>query len=34
MVELRDVVDADLPILFAYQAEPEGSAMAVFPLAG
>ena len=31
MVELRDVVDADLPILFAYQAEPEGSAMAVFP---
>ena len=33
MVELRDVVDADLPILFAYQAEPEGNAMAAFPLA-
>jgi len=31
MVELREIVDADLPILFAYQAEPEGSAMAAFP---
>jgi RimJ/RimL family protein N-acetyltransferase len=30
-VELREEVDADLPILFAYQAEPEGNEMAAFP---
>jgi RimJ/RimL family protein N-acetyltransferase len=30
-IELREVVDADLPTLFAHQAEPEGSAMAAFP---
>jgi RimJ/RimL family protein N-acetyltransferase len=31
LVELREIVDADLPILFAYQAEPEGNEMAAFP---
>jgi RimJ/RimL family protein N-acetyltransferase len=30
-VELREVVDADVPILFAFQADPEASAMAAFP---
>ena len=31
LVELREIVDADLPILFAYQAEPEANEMAAFP---
>ncbi len=31
MVELREVVDADLPTLFAYQDDPEANDMAVFP---
>jgi RimJ/RimL family protein N-acetyltransferase len=30
-VTLRPVTDADTETLFAFQAEPEGSAMAVFP---
>ena len=30
-VELRDVTDEDLPALFAFQADPEASAMAAFP---
>ncbi len=30
-VELRDVVEEDLPILFAFQFDPEASAMATFP---
>jgi RimJ/RimL family protein N-acetyltransferase len=31
LVELREMVDADVPILFAYQAEPEANEMAAFP---
>jgi RimJ/RimL family protein N-acetyltransferase len=30
-VSLRETTDDDLPILFAFQAEPEGSAMAAYP---
>jgi RimJ/RimL family protein N-acetyltransferase len=30
-VQLREIVDADVPILFAFQADPEASAMAAFP---
>ena len=30
-VELRETVEADLPILFAHQADPDASAMAAFP---
>jgi RimJ/RimL family protein N-acetyltransferase len=30
-VELRDVVEEDLPILFEFQADPAASAMAAFP---
>ncbi len=30
-VELREVVDTDVPILFAFQTDPEASAMAAFP---
>src|SRR5258705_1979584 len=30
-VELRDIVEDDLPILFRNQADPEASAMAAFP---
>lgn len=31
LVELRDTVEDDLPILFRHQADPEASAMAAFP---
>jgi RimJ/RimL family protein N-acetyltransferase len=30
-VELRETIEADLQTLFAYQADPEASAMAAFP---
>ena len=30
-MELRETIDADLPILFGHQADPEASAMAAFP---
>jgi RimJ/RimL family protein N-acetyltransferase len=30
-VELREIRESDIPILFAHQADPEGSAMAAFP---
>ena len=30
-VELRDVIDADLPIFFAQQRDPEAARMAAFP---
>ena len=30
-VRLRDVVEADLPILFEHQQDPEASRMAAFP---
>jgi len=30
-VELRETIEADLQALFAYQADPEASAMAAFP---
>jgi RimJ/RimL family protein N-acetyltransferase len=30
-IELRDVTQEDLPALFAFQADPEASAMAAFP---
>jgi RimJ/RimL family protein N-acetyltransferase len=30
-IELREILDADLPILSVYQAEPEGNEMAAFP---
>jgi RimJ/RimL family protein N-acetyltransferase len=31
VVELREVIDADLQTLYEHQADPEGSAMAAFP---
>lgn len=31
VVELRETIDADLPTLFEFQADPEASAMAAFP---
>src|SRR5262245_63974544 len=30
-VELREIRETDIPILFTHQADPEGSAMAAFP---
>ena len=30
-VELREIRDADIPILFAHQSDPEANAMAAFP---
>lgn len=30
-VELRETIEDDLPILYAFQADPEASAMAAFP---
>lgn len=31
VIELRDVIDSDLPILFEHQADPVANAMAAFP---